>query len=177
MFCKAKSRGNFRPLPNKNVQMLDPFFTLFFPKDSESLKILDIRLREVGAKRPLNGTSKVNRQTNTPTDRQTDISTYRKHRPRGPMLWKWIQSGITPRFQGSMSWSTNTPVHQLNTSHAWTFHRCNLEQLLVFKALQIGQRLHQSTSQTPPTCGRFMYAIQIIGLYELVDKCPSPPPT
>ena len=52
-------RGDFRPLPNKNVQMLDHFFPLLFPKDSESQKILDIRLREVGAKRPLNGTSKV----------------------------------------------------------------------------------------------------------------------
>ena len=66
MFCKAKSakkkkiwRGDFRPLPNKNVQMLDHFFQLLFPKDSESLKILDIRLREMGAKRPLNGTLKV----------------------------------------------------------------------------------------------------------------------
>jgi hypothetical protein len=39
--------------------MLDHFFPLLFPKDSESLKILDIQLREVGAKRPLNGTSKV----------------------------------------------------------------------------------------------------------------------
>ena len=99
MFCKAKSakktfflRGDFRLLPNKNVQMLDHFFPLLFPKNSESLKIFDIPLREVGAKRPLNGTSKVNRHTNRKTDRQTDrqtdISTYRKHRPRGPMLWK-----------------------------------------------------------------------------------------
>ena len=56
---EKKMRGNFRPLPNKNVQMLDHFFPLLFPKNSESLKILDIRLREVGAKRPLNGTSKV----------------------------------------------------------------------------------------------------------------------
>ena len=39
--------------------MLDHFFPLLFPKDSESLKILDIRFREMGAKRPLNGTSKV----------------------------------------------------------------------------------------------------------------------
>jgi hypothetical protein len=46
--------SDFRPLPNKNVQMLDHFFPLLFPKDSESLKIL-----EVGAKRPLKGTSKV----------------------------------------------------------------------------------------------------------------------
>ena len=52
--------------------MLDHFFTLLFPKDSEPLKISDIRLREVGAKRLLNGTSKVNRRTNTPTDRRTN---------------------------------------------------------------------------------------------------------
>ena len=52
-------RDDFRPLPNKKVQMLDHIFSLLFPKDSESLKILDIRLWEVGAKRPLKGTSKV----------------------------------------------------------------------------------------------------------------------
>ena len=69
------SRGDFRPLSNKNVQMLYHFFPLLFPKDSESLKILDIRLREVGAKRPLIGTSKVNRRTNTQTHGQTDRQT------------------------------------------------------------------------------------------------------
>ena len=52
--------------------MLDHFFPLLFPKDSESLKILDIRLWEVGAKRPLNGTSKVNRQTHRRTNTHTD---------------------------------------------------------------------------------------------------------
>ena len=66
------SRCDFRPLPNKNVQMLDHFFPLLFPKDSESQKILDIRLQEVGAKRHLNGTSKVNGQTDTHTDRRTN---------------------------------------------------------------------------------------------------------
>ena len=40
------------------------------------------------SKRPLNVTSKVNRHTDGHTDRRTDILTYRKHRPRGPMLWK-----------------------------------------------------------------------------------------
>ena len=63
-WTKAKSatkkkfflRGDFRPLPNKNYQMLDHFFPLLFPKESESLKILDIQLREVGAKRPLKKT-------------------------------------------------------------------------------------------------------------------------
>ena len=63
-------------------------FHHFFPKDSESLEILDIPLQEVGAKRPFNGTSKVNGRTPGQTDTQTNKSTYRKHRPRGPMLRK-----------------------------------------------------------------------------------------
>ena len=67
-------RGNFRQFSNKNVYIWDHFFPLLFPKDSESLNILDIRHQEVGAKRPLNGTSKVNTQT----DRQTDGQTHRR---------------------------------------------------------------------------------------------------
>ena len=67
-------RGDFRQFSYKNVHIWDHFFPLLFPKDSEFLKILDIRLREVGAKRPLNGTSKVN----THTDRQTDGHTHRR---------------------------------------------------------------------------------------------------
>ena len=64
--------------------MLDYIFPLLFPKDSESLKILDIRLREVGAKRPLNGTSKVDRQTNRQTDGQTHRRTFRLIESIGP---------------------------------------------------------------------------------------------
>ena len=66
---------NFRPLPNKNVPIWDHFFSLLFPKDSESLKILDIRLWEVVAKRCLNSTSKVNTQTDGQTDRRTNRQT------------------------------------------------------------------------------------------------------
>ena len=59
MFCKAKSakiqtfflRGDSRQISNKHVQIWDHFFPLLFPKDSESLKILDIRLQEVGGKK------------------------------------------------------------------------------------------------------------------------------
>ena len=40
---------------------------------SEYLKILDIQLREVGAKRRLNGTSKVNTQTDKHTDGHFDL--------------------------------------------------------------------------------------------------------
>ena len=83
-------RGHFKQLSNKNVQIWHNFFPLLFPKESESLKILDIRFWEVGAKKRLNGTSKVNTQTDKQTDRRTDILTYRKHWPRGPLLWKLV---------------------------------------------------------------------------------------
>ena len=70
-------------------------------------------------------------------------------------------------------------MHQSNTSHAWTIHGYNLEQLLVFKALWVGWRVHQSTSWTPLLRGQSMYAIQnsslFLGLYELVDECTCPP--
>ena len=49
-------RGDLRQFSNNNVYIWDHFFPLLFPKDSESLKILDIRFREVGAKRPLKKT-------------------------------------------------------------------------------------------------------------------------
>ena len=80
----AISGRQFLTTSKKNVQIWDHFFPLLFPKDSESLKILDIRLREVGAKRPLNGTSKVNRQTEGQTDGQTDGRTFRLIESIGP---------------------------------------------------------------------------------------------
>ena len=76
-------RADFRPLPNKNVQILDHFFQLLFPKDSESLKILDIRLQEVGAKRQLNGTSR-SEHTDGHTHRQTHRRTNRLIESIGP---------------------------------------------------------------------------------------------
>ena len=81
MFCKANSA--------KKTFFCVAIFYNFQTKMFKSLKILDIRLWDVWAKRRLNGTSKVNRRTDGQTDRQTDILTYRKHRPRGLMLWKY----------------------------------------------------------------------------------------
>ena len=75
---------NFWQFSNKNVHIWDHFFLLLFPKDSESVKILDIQLREVGAKRPLNGTSKVNRRTDGQTDGRTDRRTNRLIESIGP---------------------------------------------------------------------------------------------
>ena len=47
-------------------------FPLLFPKDAESLKILNIQFWKVGTKRRLNGTSKMNTQTDKQTDGRTD---------------------------------------------------------------------------------------------------------
>ena len=65
------------------VVHIDHFFLLRFPKDSESLKTLDLWLQEVGAKRRLNGTSKVNTHTN----RQTHRRTFRLIESIGPEGW------------------------------------------------------------------------------------------
>ena len=52
-----RSACNFTPFISKSCQMWEHFFQLLFPKDSESLKILDIQLWEVGAKICLKNTS------------------------------------------------------------------------------------------------------------------------
>ena len=80
MFCKAKSAKKtiyfcaaiLDHFQTKMFQSETTSFHYFSPKDSESLKILDIQLCEVGAKRRSNGTSKVNTQTDGQTDKQKD---------------------------------------------------------------------------------------------------------
>ena len=96
MFCKAKSakknnfflRGDLDHILPKNDQFWDQFFQAFFPKDSKSLKILDIRLQEVGAKKASKYTTWKG-TSNRHTDTQTDIATTRSNRPSGPIRWKW----------------------------------------------------------------------------------------
>ena len=123
--------------------MWDHFFPLLFPKDSESLKILDIRFWEVGAKRLLNGTSKVTRQTDTHTDTHTethmDKSTYRKHRPRGPMLWKYFREAkLVTGFQshwwlmGIFPGNLTTPyIYMANMLDYTTLYHSHVRNLYV----------------------------------------------
>ena len=61
----------FYTLFKKKFSNLRPLLSITFPMDSKSLEFLDVRLWEVGAKRFLNGTSKVNRWTDGQTDGQT----------------------------------------------------------------------------------------------------------
>ena len=88
--------SDFRPLPNKNVQFWDHFFPALFPKDSESLKILDIQLRKWGQNRPQNLVHEKG-QTYKYT---TDIATLWSNRPSGPIRWKsWICTLLLERFK------------------------------------------------------------------------------
>ena len=56
------------------------------------------------------------RHTNRQTNRQTDILTYRKHRPKGPMLWKyhtdqyWLASCLNTLFQTLGHSVSNEPI-------------------------------------------------------------------
>ena len=91
MFCKAKSAKKnfffsrrFLTILKQKCSNLRPLLSTTFPQGFWISKNIGHPTSGSGAKRRLNDTSKVNTQTNT----QTDISTYRKHRPRGPMLWK-----------------------------------------------------------------------------------------
>merc|ERR1712105_119647 len=103
---RKKMRGDFRPLPNKNIQMLDHFFPTLFPKDSESLKILDIRLRKVGAKRPLKKTKN-------------------RRRPKKVKKKTFFCAAILDNFQTKMFISETTSFHYfspriLNLYKYWT---------------------------------------------------------
>ena len=65
------------------AMILHPLLEKVFKSDttsfhyfSPSIPILDIQLREVGAKKRLNGTSKVNRHAHTKTDTHTQRQTH-----------------------------------------------------------------------------------------------------
>ena len=90
MFCLAKSAknklflcGDFRPLPNKNVQFWDHFFPALFPRNSESLKIFRHPTLGSGGKIGLKIQYMKRGQTNK--EQHTDIATTRLNRPSGPI--------------------------------------------------------------------------------------------
>ena len=75
-----------------------PLLSITFPpKDSESLTFLDIRLWKMGAKRRLNGTSKVS----THTDKHTNthmLFWHATHRPFLMQLHQWPNSTHSRKF-------------------------------------------------------------------------------
>ena len=76
-------RGDFRQFSNKNVHIWDHFFPIFFPQGFRISKNIGHPTSGSGGKKTVKRYLKSEQ-----TDRRMDKSTYRKHRPRGPMLWK-----------------------------------------------------------------------------------------
>ena len=98
MFCKAKSaKKQFifcaAVLDHFQTKIFkcETFFPLLFPKDSKSKNIGHPTLGSGGTKtvKWYLKSEQTHRQTNKHT--HMDISTYRKHQARGPMLWKTSQ--------------------------------------------------------------------------------------
>ena len=73
---------------NKNVQILDHFFSLIFPQGFQISKHFGHPTLGSGDKNTFKRYLKVKKQTDGHTDTQTDKLTNRNHRPRGPMSSK-----------------------------------------------------------------------------------------
>ena len=86
------AHGNFIPFFSKSCKIWDHFFPLLFPKDFESLETLDIQLQEVGAKRRLISTSKVN----TRTDKSTYTKFDQSHPPSQIILLNPLKDFLKP---------------------------------------------------------------------------------
>ena len=126
VLCKAiftqkqkKWRSYFTPFISKSFQIWDYFFPLLFPKGSESLKFVDIRLWEVGTKKTFKWylkSEQTDGRTHGHTDTGTDISTYRKNQPRRLILWNSSWNKFSSLFLVSAHFSLHT-IHFLLTTH------------------------------------------------------------
>ena len=67
---------------------LRPVLSITFPQGFQISKIFGHPTSENGGKKTFKRYLKSDEYTDRQTDTQMDKSTFRKHRPRGPMLWK-----------------------------------------------------------------------------------------
>ena len=93
----------------------------------------------------------------------------------GKMYFMYANASSSNSFSETPNFSTNAD----RSTNIFLFKKkIYPERLLIFKAQRVGPQMHQSTSQTPPTCGSSTRAIWnnslFLRLYELVDKCTSP---
>ena len=95
--------------------MWDQLIPLLFPKDFRISKIFGHPTLGCGDKKKLLKlylkSEQMDKQTHKQTDTWTDIFTYRKHRPRRPMLWKQYKILLSLVNRGSIShaWQTQYP--------------------------------------------------------------------
>ena len=109
------------------------------------------------------------------------LVTWSKTRPtRQRPIAHWIlyivdSWGKKSRIRETPNLSTDAD-RRTNAFFCWK--KRNPEQLLVFKALRVGLKMHQSTSQTPPThwpsTGAIWNNSSFLRLYESFDECTSP---
>ena len=105
MFCKAKSATKktffarrFLKIFKLKCSNVRPLLYITFPQEFWISKNIGHSTSGSGGKKMFKRYLKSEHtkgQTDTQTDRRTDILTYRKHRPRGPMLWKVGNHGIS----------------------------------------------------------------------------------
>ena len=85
---------------------------------------------------------------------------------------------VTKNLSTNADSRTNTILKRLRDLSLKKYIYINPEQLLVFKALQIGAQMHQSGSRTAPTRGPSTGVIwnnsSFLRLYKSVDECTSP---
>ena len=116
---KILSPQYFRPFLSKNVQIWDHFFPLLFPKDSESLKIIDIRLLKVGAKRRWNGTLKVNKLKKNMWKKKKCRGDFKPFLSKNYQIRLWEVGAKRHLRTTSKSEQTNTQTHR--RTHRRTF--------------------------------------------------------
>ena len=162
MFCKAKSEEKktffarrFLTIFKQKCFNLRPLLFITFPQGFRISKNMEQRLREVGGKRRLNGTSKVNTQTYGQTHGQTD-----GHFKSGPMLWKLIDDKNVTSIV--VWWSYF--AHSCCQRHV-TLFCCNFTFVVIYAPILGKIVLAQSCS-----CKKFVlfHVCSIIGSFNLL---------
>ena len=146
--------------------MWDHFFPLLSPKDSESLKFLDIWLWEVGAKRLFNGTSKGNKHRDTHTNRQVHIWTNQLIESIGPEGRRFennicCASCVKDQVSGVTLYMLLTPTATATDPPPSNSHTMQRKMLLVILPWSIKYELQRPISELkslnlrPMTCLNF----------------------
>ena len=102
----------FCTLYKKKFSNLSPLLFITFLQGFRISKHFGHLTSGSGGKICLSGTSKVNRHTDT----HTDISTYIKHQPRAPMLWKcnFIAKSVVTNKVKSFAAKTKTKLKKIS---------------------------------------------------------------
>ena len=104
----------FETTSKQKCSNVKPLLSIIFPQGFRISKNIGHLTSGSGGKKTVKRYLK-SEQTHKHTNRQTDISTYRKHRPRGPMLWKsriretkHLLTDVDSSTDTTVGWTKNT---------------------------------------------------------------------